>query len=349
MSCSHVAILVGRRAVLESNKHATTAAGRVSEPVQGIWEITLPTPWPIGPVNVFVIDDPLTLVDTGPIHAPTLAALEAGLAGLGYRIEDLERIVLSHQHPDHWGLAQPLATRSGAAVQGLRDLGPWLADYPASLREEDRFGDALLARHGGDPATAGGQYSLDIPFGASVEAIDPLDDGDVLEFADRRLHVLHRPGHSRSDTVFWDAGTGTLIGADHVLTRPSVPLISPPLTGTPGTVRPRALKSYRESLLRTRRLEAEVILTGHGEAIPDPSAAIDRWLSRWAAATERLRAVVDEQPRTALELATRVRGSIDASKELFAICETLGYLDELIDAGLVVEHASEAMARFSLA
>ena len=81
----------------------------------GIHRIALPTPFLVGRVNCYLIEDePLTLIDTGPNSGKSLDDLERALAAHGRRIEDLELIVLTHQHMDHLGLLEILARRSGA-------------------------------------------------------------------------------------------------------------------------------------------------------------------------------------------------------------------------------------------
>jgi phosphomannomutase len=70
------------------------------------------------------------------------------LAEHGHYVEDLERIVLTHQHIDHIGLAQILADRSGAEVVSLEALAPWLAVFGGSMHEDDDFGAQLMTRHG---------------------------------------------------------------------------------------------------------------------------------------------------------------------------------------------------------
>ena len=90
--------------------------------------LTIPTPFPVGPVNVYLLEDePLTLVDSGPNSAKALDELEQALAALGHAVEDLELLVISHQHMDHFGLASILARRSGAEVAALDVLAPYLA------------------------------------------------------------------------------------------------------------------------------------------------------------------------------------------------------------------------------
>ena len=86
----------------------------------------------VGRVNCYLIDDdPLTLVDTGPNSGKALDCLERELAAHGRRIEDLERIVITHQHLDHLGLLDVLARRSGAEVVALSLLAPVIEDFGA--------------------------------------------------------------------------------------------------------------------------------------------------------------------------------------------------------------------------
>ncbi len=75
-------------------------------------------------------------------------ALEAALAEHGRRVEDLERLVVTHQHIDHIGLTQILADRSGAEVCALDALAPWLARYADGMEEDDAFSQAVMHRHG---------------------------------------------------------------------------------------------------------------------------------------------------------------------------------------------------------
>ena len=108
--------------------------------------IEIATPWPVGPVNVYLIDDdPLTLIDAGQRSDEALADLEAGLAEVGRRVEDLERIVITHQHIDHSGRARAsVAERSGAELCALDSLAAWMERYPASLDDEDEFATSIL-------------------------------------------------------------------------------------------------------------------------------------------------------------------------------------------------------------
>jgi glyoxylase-like metal-dependent hydrolase (beta-lactamase superfamily II) len=170
--------------------------------------LPIPTPFMVGRVNVYLIeDDPLTLVDPGPNSGKALDELERALADHGRQVEDLELIVITHQHLDHQGLAQILARRSGADVAALDRLVPLLERFAEANEADDAFAEALMLRHGLSPDVAVALRSVSRAFrawGSSVEVNRTLTDGGVLELRDRRLQVFHRPGHSPTDTIFWD-------------------------------------------------------------------------------------------------------------------------------------------------
>jgi glyoxylase-like metal-dependent hydrolase (beta-lactamase superfamily II) len=165
-----------------------------------------------------------------------------------------------------------------------------------------------------------------------------LQEGNVLEFATRRLRVLHRPGHSPYDTVLHDEDRGLLFGGDHVLNWPSTPVMAPPGNGDARNGRPRAFRDYLASLRATQALALGTILPGHGDPIVDHRATISERLARYARIGERTAAAVGDEPRTAAAIAAQLRGPLSEQSAFFILCDVLGQLDELIDAGAVTEH-----------
>ena len=188
--------------------------------------------------------------------------------------------MLTHQHMDHLGLLEILARRSGAEVAAFHALGGYLANFSASAAADDEFAQAIMRRHGvpEDLATVLGSVGAAFrAFGSSGSVTRPLRDGDTLELcATARFRVLHRPGHSPSDTIFWDEERRMLIGGDHLLAHiSSNPVMSRPLAGDATSGRPPALLNYIESLRATRELPVELVLRGHGDPIVDHVALID--------------------------------------------------------------------------
>src|SRR5687767_10454442 len=103
----------------------------------------------VGRVNTYLIEDePLTLLDSGPNSGKALDELETALRERGHRIEDVELILVSHQHIDHEGLVDILARRSGAEVAAYETLAPFLANYRERMNDDDDFAEELMKRHG---------------------------------------------------------------------------------------------------------------------------------------------------------------------------------------------------------
>jgi glyoxylase-like metal-dependent hydrolase (beta-lactamase superfamily II) len=316
--------------------------------------LAVPTPFAVGRVNCYLVDDdPLTLVDTGPNSATSLTALEAALAEHGRRVEDLGRIVITHQHIDHIGLVAILADRSGAEVCALDRLAPWLARYSEVMEDDDAFAEALMLRHGIPQDVVFALRAVTRQFrawGASCTVTAPLSDGATLEFANRTWRVHHRPGHSPSDTIFHDEASGELVAGDHLIKHiSSNPLIARPLDGGGGEPRPRALVAYLASLRATRELDARVVLPGHGEPITDHRALIDERMTMHERRKRKLHGLVAEHPRTAHELAHELWGNVAVTQAYLTLCEVLGHLDLLLDDGLVVEQESDGVVRFAAA
>jgi glyoxylase-like metal-dependent hydrolase (beta-lactamase superfamily II) len=315
----------------------------------------------VGRVNCYLIEDePLTLIDTGPNSGKSLDELERALERHERRIEDLELIVITHQHMDHLGLVEILARRSGAPVAALHLLGPYLADFRASAAADDEFAQAVMRRHGipSDMAAVLGAVGAAFrAFGSRAEIAIELRDGDDLKLRDRTFRVFHRPGHSPSDTIFWDEKRAMLVAGDHLLGHiSSNPLIARPLPGSPADsaadggmpARPSALLDYLDSMSATRDLAAEIVLTGHGDPVNDHVALIDERLRMHRRRAEKIARLLESGPLTAYELALRMWGNVALTQAYLTLSEVLGHLDLLAREGTVREREQDGTAVFEL-
>jgi glyoxylase-like metal-dependent hydrolase (beta-lactamase superfamily II) len=319
----------------------------------GLHRLSVPTPFAVGRVNCYLIEDePLTLVDTGPNSGKSLDELERALEAHGHAIEDLELIVITHQHMDHLGLLEVLVRRSGAEVAALHLLGPYLADFRGSAAADDDFSQALMRRHGIPPemvTVLGSVGAAFRAFGSRGQVTRPLRDGERLELRGRSLEVLHRPGHSPSDTVFWDAERRILIGGDHLLGHiSSNPLISRPLEPTTSQERPRALLRYLESLRATREMAVDIVLPGHGDPVLDHGSVIDERLRMHRRRAQKIAGMLEAGPLTAYDIAVRMWGNVAVTQAYLTLSEVLGHLDLLAEEGAVRELASKGTSSFEL-
>src|SRR5438876_2311801 len=109
-----------------------------------IHKIVVPTPFYVGPVNVYLVrNDPVTLIDVGPNTEEAYAALRSGVEELGLRLDAIKRIIITHAHADHYGLASRVQDISGADLY----LHSWEAD---KVRSEHDYSNhrRLLSRAG---------------------------------------------------------------------------------------------------------------------------------------------------------------------------------------------------------
>lgn len=319
----------------------------------GIHCLPIPTPFLVGRVNCYLIeDDPLTLVDTGPNSGKALDELEQALAARGHRVEDLGLIVITHQHIDHIGLIEVLARRAGAQVAALDRLSGYLGDYRRAAELDDEFAVALMLRHGIPTDVANALRAVSSAFrgwGSGVEVTRPLADGSRLQLRDRTFEVQHRPGHSPSDTVFWDAERRLLLGGDHLIGHiSSNPLITRPLeddgsAADDETQRPQALRSYLASLSATRELPARYVLPGHGQPVTDHRALIDERFGMTQRRARKIHGFLADGPLTAHELAQRMWGNVAVTQAFLTLSEVLGHLDLLCGEGKVEELSGDVL------
>jgi len=326
----------------------------------GIHCLPIPTPFQIGRVNCYLIeDDPLTLIDSGPNSGTALDELERALGARGHRVEDLELIVISHQHIDHLGLVSILARRSGAEVAALDLLAPRVEHWKEGMDADDAFAERVMAEHGIPEDVRYALLAVSASYrawGGAATVTRPLAAGSELTLRDRTLRVLHRPGHSPSDTIFHDEERRIVLGADHLIKHiSSNPLISRPLEadlndGDGPPERPHALEIYIRSLEATRAMDnVDIVLAGHGEPVTDHVTLIDERLRLHERRAKKIRRLIAKEPSTAYEIAQSLWGNVAVTQAYLTLSEVLGHVDLLVAEGRVVEQRDGDVARFAVA
>lgn len=303
-------------------------------------------------MNVYLIEDePLTLVDAGPNSGTSFDELQRGLAGLGHALEDIELIVLTHQHIDHLGLVSLVAAHSGAEVAAIEAAVPFVENFSVEAQAEDDFARDVMLRHGISEDVTAALQSVSRAFrawGARVDVTRVLRDGDRIDLRDRSLEVAFRPGHSPSDTVFLDPARRHLIAGDHLLGHiSSNPLITRKTDGS--GERSRALIAYLDSLRLTREMDVELVLPGHGEPVHDHRTLIDHRFAMHRRRADKIHRLVVERPRTAYEVAQALWGNIAVTQAFLTLSEVLGHVDLLLADGRVREHQRDGVSVFEAA
>ena len=314
----------------------------------GIHRLAIPTPFAVGRVNCYLIEDePLTLLDAGPNSGRSLDELQRQLGELGHTIEDLELVLISHQHIDHIGLVEIVARHASAEVAAIDQLVPFVENYSEAAARADQFGHEMMLRHGIPEDVATAVHSVSEAFrawGARANVTRVVRDGDTIELRDRRLEVHFRPGHSPTDTVLYDPDRRMLLAADHLLKHiSSNPLISRPFEGGE---RHQSLVVYMESLAKTREMDVDLTLPGHGDPIEDHRGLIEQRFALHERRAEKIHSLIAQRPRSAYEIALSLWGNVAVTQAYLTLSEVLGHTDILLNAGRVAEVEEDGRVRF---
>jgi glyoxylase-like metal-dependent hydrolase (beta-lactamase superfamily II) len=319
--------------------------------------ITLPTPFAIGPVNVYLAEgDPLTLIDTGPKWDASREALEAGLARHGYRVEDLRRLIITHHHADHMGLAAEIVARSGAELLTHPYNVPWMRDYLAHRGHYRPFFQQIWAA-AGVPADV--MAAMDASGRDIARWIDPatptgtLAEGATITLADAEWRVYHTPGHAGGLICLWEPYSATLLANDHILkdisSNPT--LEPPPANGLTGPAeRPKRLIEYLHHLQRMAAVRPARALPGHGEIVTDVAGLVKHRLAFHTRRKERLLQMLAGCPQTLWELVQAMFGErLTRGMDWFLGCsEVLGHLDLLQADGAAEPVPAAGLVRWTV-
>lgn len=310
----------------------------------GVFRIPVPIPFTAagGPVNVYLVEEAdggLLLFDSGLGSAEATAALEEGFRRLGRRFDEVRRIVVSHGHVDHYGGARFVEERHGGAVPVYAHPAdaPKIAEHGWRWRDRQPHFAAHLARLGvpADVLLAIAREG-ERGFGLAprVREARPIGEGEVLETRHLALRVLHMPGHTPGLLCLHDAAHRLLFSDDHLLQKISPnPLIELGPNGEEGVFRP--LLAYVESIGRTRALDLDLVLPGHGPPFGGHREIIDALLAFQEKRQERIRALLRGGATTAWELSRALFPAARPSAAFLTVSETIANLE-------VLEHRGEA-------
>jgi glyoxylase-like metal-dependent hydrolase (beta-lactamase superfamily II) len=277
----------------------------------GVERLTLPLPTGPKHVHCYLVEG--TLFDTG-----------LGLVEAPWASAEVERIAITHFHPDHVGGAAAAAEASGAPVyQGGLDYAQcervWGSDdWPERIA-------AWFVRHGVPASVAEDLIEQGHAFAPFIRyAIDPhlLYEGTELEGWD----VVELPGHADGHLGF--LREGVLIAGDHLLANIS------PAVGLYPDSRPDPLGDYLASLRRTIELEPRIVYPGHGEPIEDAAARAQQLIEHHRARLDETEAALSDEERTAYEVSLALFGEqLGPTERRFAVAETLSHLERLVREG----------------
>lgn len=311
--------------------------GGTREVLPGLTWLRLPLPFILNHVNVWLLDDGgsgsrarTTIIDTGADKPETRAIWDEVLSGaLGGR--KISRLIGTHGHPDHIGLAGWLAEKLGIELH--MTLGEWLA--PQVWREEGLKPmrpevEAFYRNHGvsDDDISKLRAFRENAPF--RNHPLPPsfvrLRDRQVVRFGGRSWQVLVNGGHADEHASFWCRKDGILIAGDQVLSK-----ITPVVGVFPSQPHSDPLTDYLASLKRLRKLPADtLVLPSHGLPFRGLHTRLDELANHHERRLETLHGLM-KAPQSGVELAHGLfKKAMAEGQTVLALAETLAHAHHLV-------------------
>jgi glyoxylase-like metal-dependent hydrolase (beta-lactamase superfamily II) len=297
-----------------------------------IHKMEIPTPYPVGDINVYLWEEePLTLIDSGPPTREAKERLRSELSKLGFRFKDIRRVVLTHGHPDHIGLAPLIKKESLASIymhgddaslfKNLKDRGAIL-DICIQIGLDRSIADLVA------------QYYIEVGIPTlSVEADVQLRDGDLLTSSSgTNFEVIHCPGHSPGSIALYNSRLKCLISGDTLLRDiSSNPLFSYEVKGN------RGLKLYKSTLERLLDYDLDTVLPGHGGYLKGKEIRdrIIEILNHHRERERKILEIIGDREMTIFQISNELFGDLPISEIPLSIFEVSGHLKVLEEGGSI--------------
>lgn len=332
------------------------ASGR-REPVtawpDGWMQIKVPLPFSLRWVNAYLLPEPgggWTLIDPGLHTEEAVALWEAVLKERRIGFGSIERIVLTHQHPDHYGLAGWFQERSGAPVYMSRAARDYTLRLWGPKRSFETDLNALFKAHGMPDVLREGIAGHLESFVAKVSpqpAVDFIEAGGRIAMNGLDWETIAAPGHARGQLLFYQRESKRIICGDQVL-----PRITPNIGLVPGPDEDsNPLRAFLDHLTELAMYDVKLAFPGHRDPFPNFADRIAELIAHHERRLQEIAAMLAE-PLTGYEVCIRLFGARiadDMHHLRFAMAETLAHLVELEAAGAAVRTEQGGVARFRAA
>ena len=309
--------------------------------LDGVYQIKTPSPGGVAwDTNAYIIEggDGHILIDSGWDSQEALYALQEGIKGASLKLRDIRKLVVTHIHPDHYGLSTKLKQICGSEVAIHRiDAGLIFAryrDFAGLLRKVE----GILRQNGVPEAELPQLKEASLWMNKYVTTDSPevkLEDGDTVSNDSFELKVIWTPGHSPGHICLYERERKFILTGDHVLFDTTPHVSYNPHSGE------NPLGDYVSALNKLARLKVHFALPGHGPVFNALALRIDGIIQHHE---ERKRAIMNSLGnglKTAYAVAQEIPWTTGGTSTAFqdlavwdrrmAVTETIAHLKQLAD------------------
>jgi len=309
--------------------------------VEGIHAVVLPLPGDIDliTVNYFIVGrGPLTLIDTGPKFPGSVEITQRHLEPLGFDISDIDRIIITHGHLDHFGQAVSIREAAGHPVECI-------------IHADDKWRVSLEDYHEDSWSTEADNFmaKVDMPpkgiekvkkrFAYFKKLSDPLDEVSTMEDKDELIgddylfRVIHTPGHSPGTVCIYESQRKVLFSGDHIIKHitpnPMIEMRRDRLKNP----NYQSLGAFIHSLDKLTELDARFVFPGHGEYIENLPGILSSYILHHKQRMDMVWEALKKRSRPIYHLMNDVFPSVPENDVFFAVSEILVHLEMLIAEG----------------
>jgi len=304
------------------------------------FRLPLPTYSDLGTANVYLLGShPVTLIDAAPKFPGSFEFIKDQLRQAGHDTPDIERILITHGHVDHFGLVARIREDAGRSI-------------PCFIHAEDRWRVGAdkyrgFSRKEADPlmdmvGVPAKEYErIKQQFSFFDDLCDPvtdaiaMEDGDIFEGEGYQIRVVHTPGHTPGNCCFYETRNKILFSGDHILKNITPnPLfeLNKELIRDPGYL---SLRAYQQSLDKVSTLDLSYVFPGHGERVEDLPGLVAAYRKHHRERMDRIWRTIRDEPRPLYHIIDQVFDVVPDGDVFLAISEILVHLEILAEEGRV--------------
>lgn len=311
--------------------------------------IELPTEWPVGPVNLFLIKgEKLTLLDAGRRLESSWELFNTALKERGLSVMDIEQVVLTHHHTDHVGMLDWLLEKNLIPVYAHRNCRPYLMHDKDYFKGTKEFFANLFYEHGVPDivierfTSAKGEFR---GLKSKVE-IEEIDEGIIIPGLSD-WQVIETKGHAQSHISLYRPEDQVFLCGDHLIKHmPAGIFLEAPIS--PERNRAKPLLQYIDNLNKCLDFPISLTLSSHGEPIEDVQIHIQEILRKIDKRSQRVKQFLHDGKKNSYHLIQLLYPKRYKKETPILLTDTISLLDLLVDRSEINQERIEGVYYYSV-